>query len=79
MVTVRIYQSPERAYIEAGYLCSLGLNACVSQDPAFSGMLFGAVETPYRLQVAEFFVEQLGDSIEHDAGLNVLEPSPRAF
>lgn len=58
MVTVRSYQKPEKAYIDAGYLCSLGLNACVSQDPAFGGMLFGAVETPYRLQVTETEVER---------------------
>jgi hypothetical protein len=58
MITVRSYHTPERAYIHAGYLCSLGINACVSQDPAFGGVLFGVTEAPFLLQVDESELEQ---------------------
>lgn len=53
MPILRSYQKPEEAYIDAGYLCSMGIDAVVIQDPAFSGILLGVIEAPYRLEVVE--------------------------
>jgi hypothetical protein len=58
MPTLKTYRNPEMAYIDAGYLCSMGIDAMVGQDPAYGGALFGASEAPHRLEVPESQQEQ---------------------
>ncbi len=58
MPTLKTYQKPEAAFIDAGFLCSMGIEAVVSQDPAYGGLLFGATESPYRLEVSDAQLEQ---------------------
>jgi hypothetical protein len=58
MPTLRTYQKPEEAFIVAGYLCSMGVEAVVSQDPACSGVLPGVIDSPHKLEVPEAQVEE---------------------
>ncbi len=51
MQTLRRYRKPEDAYIDAGFLCSMGIQAVVTQEPAYGGVLLGAVQSPCRLDV----------------------------
>ena len=49
---------PEEAYIDAGYLCSMGIEAMVTQDPAYGGVLLGVIESPHRLDVPDAQLDQ---------------------
>ncbi len=58
MPTLATYQKPEEAWIVAGYLCSMGIEAVVCHDPAYGGVLLGAMESPHRVDVPENQLEQ---------------------
>lgn len=58
MPTLKTYQKPEEAYIDAGYLCSMGIEAVVAQDPAYGGVLLGVIESPHLLDVPEAQLER---------------------
>ena len=61
MPTLRIYQKPEDAYLDAAFLCSMGIEAVVHQDPAYSGILLGVIEAPYRIETTEGDFQQAAD------------------
>ena len=58
MPTLKTYQKPEEAYVDAGFLCSMGIEAVVTRDPAYGGVLLGVIESPQRLDVPDAQLEQ---------------------
>lgn len=53
MPALNTYQKPEEAYLDAAYLCSMGLDAAVEQNPACSGMMLGVIESSYHLHLPD--------------------------
>ncbi len=43
MPILKTYQRPKQAYIDAGYLRSMGIEATVTQDLAYGGVLPGVI------------------------------------
>jgi hypothetical protein len=72
MPTLRTYQKPEEACIDAGYLCSMGIEAMVTQAPAYGGILLGVIESPHFLDVPDSQLDQAMELLSQ----RPIEPSP---
>lgn len=53
MPTLRTYTKAEEACLDAGYLCSMGVEAVLAQDPCEGGTLPGVLGATHRLEVPE--------------------------
>lgn len=58
MPTLRTYPMADQACIDAGYLCSMGVEAVLAQDPGEGGTLPGVLGAPHRLEVPEAQMER---------------------
>jgi hypothetical protein len=58
MPTLKTYQKAEKACIDAGFLCSMGIEAVVCQDDTFGEILCGVIESPIYIEVPDAQMEQ---------------------
>lgn len=64
MATLRSYLKPEQAYVDAAFLCSMGLDASVHRDAVFGGNVLGASEAGCRIEVLEEQLEQAREMLD---------------
>lgn len=80
MPTIQTYPTAEAAYIAAGYLCSMDVEAVVSHEAACSGAMPGVVESPHRVEVPEMQMLKAAELlVARDADSVIHAPAPPTF